>query len=698
MTSGRSQGNLSTASASTSTIERVGRKLATAKAMDVENPSVGIGSDFLGYRIEELIGRGGMGVVYRAYDLRLKRPVAVKLIAPSLALDERFRDRFERETELVMSLEHPNVVPIYDAGEVDGRVYLAMRLVDGSDLGSLLRTEGPLQPGRAITICTQIASALDAAHARGLVHRDVKPSNVLLDGSEHVYLADFGLSRRVRDQVGERGQDRSIGTPSYIAPEQLEGLAIDGRADVYSLGCLLYECLTGERVFPRDSRLAEAWAHLEEEPPRPSRKRRELPDTVDKVISRALAKKPEERYPTCGALVAAAESALGLRRPPRFGTRATVAIAAVVVALATSLAITLVVLNARGPAASPLTHANTLVRIDPRTNARDLVIDVGSDPAAVATWGKRLWVYSNGANLVTEVDARTNRVLHKTPVSVTPPNLGQTGEGPVFAADQYGAWLVGIDPRAWGLTRVLPSGAQHSYPLPGRPEAVATGLQAVWVIDRGARDDRLLRLNPATGTITRQVPLPASWQVDSLTVGYGYVWLVSTSTARLYRIDPRSAGIDPRSAASRPVQLACGDAPAQLHCIESSTGRPSAMFGYVWVEQSANDDYFVAIDPRTLVTANGSNIASVNGVSVEAFDSVWTYDQADGEVLRFHPPELTFGPADPAAVISVTKQPYLVGGSCLTSIATAGGAIWVTLAPAWVNGEQTPYGRYHCIL
>src|SRR5262245_29872866 len=191
-------------------------------AMDVY-PPVDIGTDFLGYRIEDVIGRGGMGVVYRAYDLRLKRPVALKLVAPSLATDERFRERFARESELVMSLEHPNVVPIYDAGDVDSRLYLAMRLVDGTDLGSLLRSEGALDPARAVTICSQIASALDAAHARGLVHRDVKPSNVLLDGSEHVYLADFGLTRRLDDLTSDPGSERSIGTPAYLAPEQLEG-------------------------------------------------------------------------------------------------------------------------------------------------------------------------------------------------------------------------------------------------------------------------------------------------------------------------------------------------------------------------------------------------------------------------------------------------------------------------------------------
>src|SRR5215472_6976961 len=174
------------------------------------SPPVDIGSDFLGYRIEELIGRGGMGVVYRAYDLRLKRPVALKLVAPSLARDERFRERFARETELVMSLEHPNVVPIYDAGDVDGRVYLAMRLVNGADLGSLLRTEGPLEPVRVMAVCSQVASALDAAHGRGLVHRDVKPANVLLDQTGHVYLADFGLTRQLGDQTAPAGDDRSL--------------------------------------------------------------------------------------------------------------------------------------------------------------------------------------------------------------------------------------------------------------------------------------------------------------------------------------------------------------------------------------------------------------------------------------------------------------------------------------------------------
>jgi serine/threonine protein kinase len=195
--------------------------------VDIQD-DVAIGTDFVGYRVEELVGHGGMGVVYRAYDLRLKRSVALKLIAHDLAQDPRFRERFLRESELAVSLEHPNVVPIHDAGDVDGRLYLAMRYVEGTDLRALLRRDGALDPARAVRICGQVAAALDAAHARGLVHRDVKPSSVLLDSEKHVYLADFGLTRRLADQ-GVDGVARSLGTPAYLAPEQLEGQVVDSR-------------------------------------------------------------------------------------------------------------------------------------------------------------------------------------------------------------------------------------------------------------------------------------------------------------------------------------------------------------------------------------------------------------------------------------------------------------------------------------
>ena len=281
-----------------------------------------VGTQIAGYRLEELVGKGGMGVVYRAHDVALERRVALKLLSPTLAEDADFRERFLVESRLAASLDHPNVVPIYDAGEVEGQLYLAMRYVEGSDLKALLRKEGTLEPTAAIAICAQIANALDAAHARGLVHRDVKPSNVLLDEREHAYLADFGLTRRLTDEAPGFNAGLSLGTPAYVAPEQIEGKDVDGRADQYSLACLLHECLTGEPPFPRGSEAATLFAHLEEPPPAPAR-----PRAGD---AQALAKSPDDRYGSCTEFVADARHALGLE-PKR--TRWPLALAGVGAAL-----------------------------------------------------------------------------------------------------------------------------------------------------------------------------------------------------------------------------------------------------------------------------------------------------------------------------------------------------------------------------
>jgi WD40 repeat protein len=270
-----------------------------------------VGTELAGYRIESLLGFGGMSVVYLAEDLRLKRKVALKLLASSLAEDESFRDRFLRESELAASIDHPNIVPIYEAGTTAELLYIAMRYVEGRDLKERLQ-RGRLDPSDAIGVVAQVASALDAAHARGLVHRDVKPSNVLLDtgarpdGSDHVYLADFGITRRVSEEPGIGEDGNLMGTPDYVAPEQIAGEEVDGRADVYSLGCVLYECLVGRPPFRRDSELAVVFAHLETEPPAPSAERVDLPAALDAVIARALAKEPEERYASCRELARAA--------------------------------------------------------------------------------------------------------------------------------------------------------------------------------------------------------------------------------------------------------------------------------------------------------------------------------------------------------------------------------------------------------
>jgi tRNA A-37 threonylcarbamoyl transferase component Bud32 len=266
-----------------------------------------------GFRLESLIGEGAMGAVYLAEDTKRGGRVAVKVLVPQLAQDDRFRRRFLRESQLAASLDHPHIVPIVTAGEEDGVLYLAMQYIEGSDLRELLRREGSLEPERALHLVAQVAEALDAAHAAGLVHRDVKPGNVLLAQGperEHTYVCDFGLARHVstaRSLTSDRGL---IGTIDYIPPEQIEGGTIDGRADVYSLGCVLFECLAGAPPFDRESELSVVFAHLNEPPPPLSELRPELPGAFDAVFATALAKSPDDRYSTCHELVEAARAAL----------------------------------------------------------------------------------------------------------------------------------------------------------------------------------------------------------------------------------------------------------------------------------------------------------------------------------------------------------------------------------------------------
>jgi serine/threonine-protein kinase len=264
------------------------------------------GDEFAGCRIEAVAGRGGMGVVYRATELSLGRPVALKLLTPDRARDAEFRERFQRESRMAAAIDHPNVIPVYAAGEYDGFLYLVMRYVGGTDLHKLLRDESSLEPTRAADLVAQVAAALDAAHAAGLVHRDVKPANVLLAG-DHAYLSDFGLTRLAGSDTQLTESGRWIGTVEYCSPEQLRGERTDARADVYSLGCVLYASLTGRPPFAHGTVPATMLAHLNELPPIPSE--RGLPREFDRVMARALAKDPEQRYPSAGDLGRAALAA-----------------------------------------------------------------------------------------------------------------------------------------------------------------------------------------------------------------------------------------------------------------------------------------------------------------------------------------------------------------------------------------------------
>ena len=266
--------------------------------------------DFGRYRLWGLLGRGGMGEVYRAYDTGRDRIVALKLLPPQLAGDADFIARFRRESRLAARLRDPHVVPIHDFGEVDGRLFIDMRLVEGTDLAALLTERHRMEPGRAVHLVSQVAAALDAAHRDGLVHRDVKPSNVLVTEEDHVYLTDFGIAHST-DATALTGTGTALGTIQYMAPERFLHGRGDRRMDVYSLGCLLYEVLTGRRPFEGDEVPAQMYAHVHLPPPRPSALVPGLPPALDDVVVRAMAKDPAERFDTAGALAAAARVAVG---------------------------------------------------------------------------------------------------------------------------------------------------------------------------------------------------------------------------------------------------------------------------------------------------------------------------------------------------------------------------------------------------
>ena len=274
-----------------------------------------IGSRVAGYRLDEQIGRGGMAVVYRAHDPRLDRRVALKVLAPELARDEGFRRRFIRESRAAAAVDHPHIIPVFEAGESGGVLFIAMRYVEGGDVGTLINRAEPLPVARVVHIITQVASALDAAHARGLVHRDVKPGNILLDSSaaaDHVYLSDFGLSKQALSSSHLTATGQFLGTLDYVAPEQIESHPVDGRTDLYALACATFEMLSGSPPFKRDQRLAVLWAQLSEPPPALTARRGDLPPAVDQVLAKALAKSPDDRYQTCLDFAAALRGACGL--------------------------------------------------------------------------------------------------------------------------------------------------------------------------------------------------------------------------------------------------------------------------------------------------------------------------------------------------------------------------------------------------
>ena len=586
-----------------------------------------IGSTLAGYRIDSLIARGGMGVVYRATQLTLERTVALKVISGELAGKEGFRERFLRESRLAASLDHPSVVPVYDAREEDGELIVAMRLVEGGDLRRLIDREGPLEPERAIALLGQIAEALDAAHAAGIVHRDVKPHNILVEG-ERAYLSDFGLAKAFEETGGGAGAS-IVGTVEYMAPEQWRGERVDPAADVYSLGCVLYEALTGIVPYARKD--------ADTEP--------EMPEGIDAVIERAVAKDPVDRYRTAVELIAAAAEREGatpaatkvlsagreaptLRigsppsRRPRLSRHAKQWLGATVALVVGMIALAFTLLGDDGVSVSS-------------------PIPVADPPLRLAVGPRMVWVTSAPDGTLSAIDADTRRIASKLRVGRGVSGV-TIGAGYVWVSNPRTGAVLRIDPDEGVTTRIA---------VGGRPGAIVSGGGRIWVADEDGAGVTAIDAQSARiverGLGTHAAPL-------RLAVGAGGLWVSSASTSTVRRIDLGSTEVgDP---------ILVGRGPAGV----------TVAGGLVWVANSRSSTV-TRVDP-SLHSILGDPIA-VGGVpgGIDAGpETVWVGNAADGTVSRI---DIESG--------ELSGDPIGVGPSP-GAVAVGANAVWVAN-----NGDGT---------
>jgi DNA-binding beta-propeller fold protein YncE/predicted Ser/Thr protein kinase len=592
-----------------------------------------IGSTLAGYRIDSLIARGGMGVVYRATQLALERPVALKVIAAELAGDEKFRRRFLSESRLAARLEHPSVVPVYDAREEGGELIVAMRLIEGGDLRKLIDREGPLEPGRVVHLLGQVAEALDAAHAAGIVHRDVKPHNILVEG-ERAYLSDFGLAKAYAE-TGSGSGASIVGTVEYMAPEQWRGERVGPEADVYALGCVLYEALTA--IVPYARKEADT------EP--------EIPKGIEAVIKRAVSKDPSERYASASALIAAAAEREGAtpaatqvlsarderptarigaepRRRRRLTTRTKQWVGAGVAAAAGAIAVLLLLLGGGGASVSdPIAVADpplrlavgpetvwvtsavdgTLSGIDPDTRRVTSKLRVGRGVSGVTIGAGSVWVSNPRTGTVLRIDP-PGRVTGRISVGGTPGAI-VAGGGRIWVADENGGGVTAIDAQE---ARIVGRGlAPHAAPL-----RLAVGAGGLWVSSASTATVRRIDL----GTLAVDPPILAGRGPAGVTIGNGLVWVANSRSTTVTRIDPATHSIlgDPIEVGERPGGIDAGTSA-------------------VWVA-TATDNSVTRLD---LASGNPIgdpiHVGPQPGAVVVGPEAVWIANNGDGTVTRIEP-------------------------------------------------------------
>jgi serine/threonine protein kinase len=601
------------------------------------------GDVFGGYRIQAVAGRGGMGIVYRATELALDRPVALKLIAPGLADDAAFRHRFVRECKLAAALDHPNILPVYHAGEHDGALYLVSRFVEGDDLLAVIRREHLLPPRRAARIVAQVGAALDAAHARGLVHRDVKPANVLLTPDDHAYLADFGLTKRLHSVEPGTRPGAWVGTLDYVAPEQIRGEGVDARVDVYALGCVLFYILTGRVPFDREGDEAKLWAHLHDPPPAPSELAPGVPRDFDAVVGRAMAKSPDDRYPSAGSLGRAALAATGqdvddadrtvpmetglsdvttaertlaparraLRRRRAWPAFGVVAGAGVVAA----------VLLSSGGSSPPTRATSTTTPPTPAPTPRPVprrthIIDVGFRPSSLTVARGDLWVVGFHRPTLTRIDGRRSRIASRprgVPFGAT---VARAGYGAVWVTNSRRDSLTAID---------LRTGKVRGPPTPitaGKPVGLAVGTGGVWVVAYGLTGDSVVRVDPHTRQVRAVIGgFRRRGLGKNIAVGKDGVWVVETHRRAAALIDPHV------------------DKVTRLVPVGAEPKGIAVGAGFVWVANSG-DNTVSQIAERS--TAEGIQRVSV-GVGHRPYDvaagpgGVWVSNFGDHTVSRIDP-------------------------------------------------------------